>query len=88
MLADGETITTVGTPSQTTSPVDGDSLVFSGLSVNTQRLTYTSHTDIAVGVGIVGFAAGGTPGVCYSVTIPFQTSAGQDLNAEFELEVL
>lgn len=88
LLADGETITAIGTPTQDTNPVDGDPLTFAGLAANSVRLAYTNATDIEIGVGIVGFVGGGTPGICYSVTIPFQTSAGQDLDAEFELEVV
>lgn len=87
VLAIGETIATVGTPVQECEPVDGEVLVITGLAPSAQPLTHPNFTAIAAGRAIVFLVSGGTPKVCYKLTIPYTTSAGQDLDAEIELEV-
>lgn len=87
VLAIGETILSVGTPVQESEPVDGEVLVFTGLAPSAQPISHPNYVAIDAGRAIVCFVSGGKAKVCYQLTIPYTTSAGQDLDAEIVLEV-
>jgi len=82
-LAAGELIDTVGaaviTPAGPT---------ISGLVKNASVLSEPGKRPIAIGEGLQFFLQDGTSGVVYTITIPYTTDGGQDLDASVKVKVL
>jgi len=84
VMEPGETIDTVG--AAVIAPDDGP--VVSGLVTNDSVLTKPGERSIAIGEGLRFFLQGGTAGTVYSITIPYTTSEGQDLDATVKVKVV
>jgi hypothetical protein len=82
-LADAEAIT--GTPTVTVSPPDD--LTVTGIAVNESVLTEPGYPDAQIGQAIQFFVGAGTAGTTYTLTITYDTDAGQDLEAVCKLRV-
>lgn len=81
-MREGETISTVG--SVTVSP---SGLTVASAAKNSAAIQEPGRRTIAVNEGITALASSGTAGVTYTVTIPYTTSQGQDIDAVVKLTV-
>jgi hypothetical protein len=91
-LAAGETVTSIGAAVPTdvdgTPVTGGNALSITGVTPNAAPVNEPGRRPIQTGEGIQLFAAGGKRDVgTYMLTLPFQTSNGQDLDATIELKV-
>jgi len=87
VLAGDETVHVVGADSQTADDDDAVDLTITGKAKNASQLVEQGKRPIAAGKGIQFFAAGGTAGADYVVSISFTTTAGQTRDASVRLKV-